>query len=76
MLQLPVTVTSGKQTFEIKGSMSYTKFEGRFWEELVKGVNQIAEEFPKDMFGPITEEEEMHLKLGSALLPKIWGQDD
>ena len=39
-------------------------------------MDQIADQgFPKDVFGPVTKEEEMHLKLGCALLPKIWGQD-
>lgn len=35
----------------------------------------MAEGLPSDMAGVLTLEEEMHLKLGSALLPKVWGQD-
>lgn len=75
MIQVTIVIKNAKQTFEIKGSLKHSTFESKLWDELRRGVDQLSEVFPRDVIGALTREEEMHLKLGSALLPKVWAQD-
>lgn len=75
VFEIPVIVKSKDRTFEIKSALRYSALELEFWGKLRQGVNQLAEAYPRELAGALTVEEEMHLRLGSTLLPEVWGQD-